>query len=312
MCRSWPAFELSVVHELFRPELRFRVAPPRSFAQVIECAGRKIVLALESYREYSVIHYPRVLAVLLAAASTLAVCQAYAAKVPDAISAAVADAARPDSDKERDANRKPAQTLAFTGVKAGDQVAELLPGGGYFTRIFSKVVGSGGHVYALVPAPSPNAPVDAPDFAARVKAIAADPNYSNVSVVVEPFSQLKVPVPVDFVWTSQNYHDLHNFPGIDVTVFNQMVFDALKPGGIYLVLDHAAEPGSGARDTSTLHRIDAETVKKEVLAAGFVFVGGSDLLRQPGDSHAVKVFDPSVRGKTDQFILKFRKPKPIQ
>jgi predicted methyltransferase len=235
--------------------------------------------------------------------------QAEAAKAPDAIAAAVADPNRPDTDKQRDANRKPAETLAFAGVKPGDQIAELLPGAGYFTRLFSKIVGPGGHVYALVPAPLANAPADVPDFAARVKAIAADPNYSNVSVVVEPFGQLKVPAPVDLVWTSQNYHDLHNFPGLDVGVFNQSIFDALKPGGIYLILDHAAEPGSGARDTATLHRIDAETVKKEVLAAGFVLVGGSELLRQPGDSHTVKVFDPSVRGKTDQFILKFRKPK---
>jgi len=230
------------------------------------------------------------------------------AKVPDYIAAAVADAARPEADKQRDANRKPAETLEFTGVKPGDQIAELLPGGGYFTRLFSKIVGTGGHIYALVPAPSANAPADMPDFAARVKAIAADPNYSNVSVVVEPFGQLKVPAPVDLVWTSQNYHDLHNLPGLDVGVFNQLVFDALKPGGIYLVLDHAAEPGSGVRDTSTLHRIDVEAVKKEVLAAGFVLVGSSDLLRQPADTHAVKVFDPSVRGRTDQFVLKFRKP----
>jgi predicted methyltransferase len=232
-----------------------------------------------------------------------------AAAAPDFIAAAIADDHRPDADKQRDANRKPAQTLAFAGIKPGEQIAELLPGGGYFTRIFSKAVGSKGHVYALVPAPLANAPADVPDFAARVKAIAADPNYANVSVVVEPFSQLKVPTPVDLVWTSQNYHDLHNFPGLDVAVFNQMVFDALKPGGAYIVLDHAAEPGSGIRDTSTLHRIDAETVKKEVLAAGFIFAGSSDLLRQPGDAHAVKVFDPSVRGKTDQFILKFTKPK---
>jgi predicted methyltransferase len=234
---------------------------------------------------------------------------ANAAKAPDVIAAAVADTNRPDSDRQRDANRKPAETLAFTGVKPGDQIAELLPGSGYFTRIFSKIVGPSGHVYALVPAPLPNAPPDAPDFGARVKAIAADAKYSNVSVVVEPFSELKTPEPVDLVWTSQNYHDLHNFPGIDVGVFNQLVFEALKPGGIYLVLDHAAEPGSGIRDTATLHRIDAETVKKEVLAAGFVFVGSSDLLRDPGDAHTVKVFDPSVRGKTDQFVLKFRKPK---
>jgi predicted methyltransferase len=232
-----------------------------------------------------------------------------AAKAPDAIAVAVADASRPDADKQRDANRRPVETLEFTGVKPGDQVAELLPGSGYFTRIFSKVVGPSGHVYALVPAPAPDAPPDTPDFAARVKALAAEPAYSNVSVVVEPFSQLKAPVPVDLVWTSQNYHDLHNFPGLDVGVFNQMVFDTLKPGGIYLIVDHEAEAGSGVRDTATLHRIDVETVKKEVLAAGFVLVGSSELLRRPADTHTVKVFDPSVRGKTDQFILKFRKPK---
>jgi predicted methyltransferase len=230
------------------------------------------------------------------------------AKANDAIAAAVADANRPEVDKQRDANRKPVETLEFTGVKPGDQVAELLPGGGYFTRLFSKIVGPSGHVYALVPAPSPDSPPDTPDFAARVKAIAADPNYSNVSVVIEPFSQLKAPAPVDLVWTSQNYHDLHNFPGLDVVVFNQLIFDALKPGGIYLILDHEAEAGSGTRDTGTLHRIDVETVKKEVLAAGFVLVGSSNLLRQPADQHAVKVFDPSVRGRTDQFLLKFRKP----
>jgi predicted methyltransferase len=253
--------------------------------------------------------YTFVVAASLIAAVTLGASQANAAKAPDVIAAAVADTSRPESDRQRDANRKPAETLAFTGVKPGDQIAELLPGSGYFTRIFSKIVGPTGHVYALVPAPLPNAPPDMPDFAARVKAIAADANYSNVSVVVEPFSELKTPEPVDLVWTSQNYHDLHNFPGIDVGVFNQLVFEALKPGGIYLILDHAAEPGSGARDTATLHRIDAETVKKEVLAAGFVFVGGSDLLKAPGDARTVKVFDPSVRGKTDQFVLKFRKPK---
>ena len=253
------------------------------------------------------VRYPMVIAASMIA--LVALMTPVRSQAKDAIAEAIADTNRPDTDKQRDANRKPAETLAFAGVKPGDQVAELLPGAGYFTRLFSKVVGSTGHVYALVPAPSPNAPADMPDFAARVKAIAADPNYSNISVVVEPFAQLKAPAPVDLVWTSQNYHDLHNFPGVDVAVFNQLVFDALKPGGVYLVLDHAAEPGSGARDTSTLHRIDADMVKQEVMAAGFVFVGGSDLLRHAADAHAVKVFDPSVRGKTDQFILKFRKPK---
>jgi len=255
------------------------------------------------------IRYPLILAAgVLAALGFTATRAGAGVPIPDNISAAVADANRPDADKVRDADRKPAETLAFTGVKPGAQIAELMPGGGYFTRLFSKAVGGSGHVYALVPAPLVDAPADAPDFAARVKAIAADPNYANVSVVVEPFSRLTVPAPVDLVWTSQNYHDLHNFPGLDLATFNRMVFDDLKPGGIYLILDHVAEPGSGGRDTKTLHRIDPETVKREVQAAGFLFEGSSDLLRRPADTHRVKVFDPTVRGKTDQFILKFRKP----
>ncbi len=254
------------------------------------------------------IRYSLILAAAFTAAPMLTANTASAESIPANIAAAVADGNRPDTDRQRDANRKPAETLAFTGVKPGAQVAELLPGAGYFTRLLSKAVGSSGHVYALVPAPLPTAPADAPDFATRVKAIAADPNYANVSVVVEPFSELRVPAPVDLVWTSQNYHDLHNFPGLDLGVFNKMVFDDLKPGGIYLILDHTAEAGSGGRDTKTLHRIDPQTVKKEVMAAGFVFVGSSKLLHRPSDSHTLKVFDPAIRGKTDQFILKFRKP----
>src|SRR3984885_1060383 len=254
------------------------------------------------------IRHPLIVAAALTAALTLAANCASAKPTLLNIAAAVADVNRPDADRQRHANRKPAETLEFAGVTGGATIAELLRGGGYFTRLFSKAVGGSGHVYALVPAPLTDAPKDVPDFAARVKAIAADPNYSNVSVVVEPYSQLAVPAPVDMVWTSQNYHDLHNFPGLDVGVFNKMVFDDLKPGGVYLILDHAAAAGSGLRDTKTLHRIDPETVKAEVLAAGFKLVGSSDLLRQPGDDHTLKVFDPSIRGKTDQFILKFQKP----
>jgi predicted methyltransferase len=228
--------------------------------------------------------------------------------VPAFLAAAIANPSRPAEDVARDADRKPAETLLFAGIAPGEQVAELLPGGGYFTRIMSKAVGASGHIYALVPAPRPDAAPNAPDFAARVKALAADPAYSNVSVVVEPFGELKTPVHVDLVWTSQNYHDLHNLPGLDLVVFNQMVFEALKPGGTYLILDHATEPGAGASQTSTLHRIDPQTVKQEVLAAGFVYDGQSDVLRNPQDPHTAKVFDPAIRGRTDQFILKFKKP----
>src|ERR1700677_1653783 len=248
------------------------------------------------------------LAAIILTAAQAPAAQAPAPQIPDFLAAAVADPARPAADVEHDVNRKPAETLLFAGVKPGLKVAELLPGGGYYTRIISKAVGSTGHVYALVPAPRPAPPADAPDFSARVKAIAADPNYSNVSVVVEPFAGLKTPEPVDLVWTSQNYHDLHNFPGLNLTVFNQMVFEALKPGGIYFVLDHSSVAGAGTSVPSTLHRIDPDTVKREVLAAGFQFVGSSNLLHRPSDPRTAKVFDPAIRGQTDQFILKFRKP----
>jgi predicted methyltransferase len=251
---------------------------------------------------------PLILAASLAASLSMSATCAQAASVPANIKAAVADAGRPDADKQRDANRKPAETLEFLGVKPGESVAELLPGGGYFTRLFSGAVGAKGHVYALVPERPANAPADLPDLAAKVKAIAADAHYSNVSVVVAPLATLATPAPVDLVFTAQNYHDLHNFP-VDVVGFNKIILNSLKPGGLYVVLDHSAEAGSGLRDTKTLHRIDVETVKKEVTDAGFEFVGASTILANAADARTAIVFDPSIRGKTDQFILKFRKPK---
>jgi predicted methyltransferase len=254
------------------------------------------------------IRYPLVLAASLMASLSLAANCVHAASAPANITAAVADSNRPDTDKQRDANRKPADTLAFLGVKPGEKIGEIIPGGGYFTRLLSKAVGPKGQVYALVPERPANAPADMPDLAARVKAIAADPNYSNVSVVVAPLSSLAPQEPVDLVFTAQNYHDLHNFP-VDVVAFNKSIFNSLKPGGLYVVLDHSAEVGSGLRDTNTLHRIDPNVVKQEVTAAGFQFVGGSDILANSADTHTGKVFDPAIRGKTDQFILKFRKPK---
>ena len=256
---------------------------------------------------------PLILAASLAATLSLSACMhepstPSAASNSGTIAAAVSDANRPDADKQRDANRKPTQTLEFLGIKPGEQVAELLPGGGYFTRIFSKAVGPQGHVYALVPERPANAPADMPDLAGKVKAIAADANYSNVTVVIQPLNKLLTPAPVDVVFTAQNYHDLHNFP-IDVVAFNKTILASLKPGGLYVVVDHSAPAGSGLKDTKTLHRIDADVVKQEVTAAGFEYVGASDILANAADTRTAMVFDPSIRGKTDQFILKFRKPK---
>jgi len=242
------------------------------------------------------------------AASALAACLAstviQAAGIPKAVSAAVADPARPQDDKDRDANRKPAEVVAFAGIKSGAKVVDLLAGGGYFTRIFSGVVGPKGKVYTVGFPPRPNAPTVSP-----LATIAADPHYSNVTVVTGRVNELTLPEPVDVIWTSDNYHDLHNAPGDIVPAFNKHMFDLLKPGGTFIVLDHAAEAGSGARDTNTLHRIDPATVKTEVEAAGFVLEGQSDALKNKDDPHTISIRDESIRGKTDQFVLKFKKPK---
>jgi predicted methyltransferase len=238
---------------------------------------------------------------ILAASLTAAV--SYAAdKVSAEITAAVADPGRPAADKDRDANRKPAETLAFAGAKSGQQIVDFLPGGGYFTRIFSKIAGPKGHVTALWPAGTPD------KFTERTKPVVSDPAYGNVTLVAQKVTELPAG-SVDLFFTAQNYHDLHNLPNADVPALDKAVFAALKPGGIFLVIDHAAPAGSGFQDTNTLHRVDEAAVKTEVEGAGFKLVGESDILKNPEDPHTATVFDPSIKGKTDQFVLKFEKPK---
>jgi predicted methyltransferase len=243
----------------------------------------------------------------LAAAFVTAPADAAEHKIPPNIVAAVANPNRPEADRARDGNRKPAECLAFAGVKPGDRVADIVPGGGYFTRLFSKAVGPNGYVYAYAPSD-----IDA-IYKKHGMAMPppADPNYPNVSYVHAPIEKFVAPEKLDIAWTSQNYHDLHDkfFGPPDINKVDKAIFDSLKPGGVFIVLDHAAENGSGLRDTDTLHRIDEAAVKKEVEAAGFKLVAESDVLRNPGDPHTKNVFDPSIRGKTDQFILKFRKPR---
>ena len=219
-----------------------------------------------------------------------------------AITAAVADPMRPAADTARDANRKPAQILAFVGVKPGDTVVELMPGGGYFTRILAKTVGPKGHVYGVVPSGFANRP-GAMD---GLNALAAQ--YPNVTITATDLSSFKVPQPADVVWTSENYHDFHNGPTANIPGLNAAAFAALKPGGVYYIEDHAAAKGAGVTATSTLHRIDPAAAISEVEAAGFKRDGQSDLLANPDDPHDKAVFDPSIRGKTDKFALRFRKP----
>lgn len=222
------------------------------------------------------------------------------------IAAAVADAARPEADRARDADRKPAEVAALAGIKAGSKIAEMWPGGGYFTRVFSKAVGPTGVVYAMAPTPPPGAPAGR-DPSAAIRALAADANYANVKVVgFDP--AVALPEQVDVVWTSLNYHDMRNRPGDYIASVNKAALAALKPGGIYVVIDHAAEKGSGTRDTQKLHRIDEDLVKQEVLSVGFEAAGDSALLRHADDGHD-KGAHEVARGKTDQFLLLFRKPR---
>jgi len=227
--------------------------------------------------------------------------------VPPNIANAVANQDRPDEDRQRDANRKPAEVLTFVGIKNGERVADFIPGKGYFSRILSSAVGPKGHVYAFIPS----------EFATFLKQpLPANgstpyPQFQNVSVIAGPVNDFAAPEPLDLVWISLNYHDLHDsfFAPADLAKINKAVFAALKPGGRYVVIDHAAAPGSGLRDTNTLHRIDEASVKSEIEAAGFRLEGESALLHNADDPRTANVRDATIRGKTDQFILIFRKPK---
>ena len=239
----------------------------------------------------------------------LALCAPLAAALAGgAIAAAVADPSRPPEDRARDANRRPEETLAFAAIPRGAVVADYLANGGYFTRLFADLVGPAGHVYAV----ELNEVVSFANVARGYAQLQAwGRGQANVTIATVPASEeLHFPRPLDVFWISQNYHDLHDkFLGPkDVAAFNRQVFAALKPGGLYLVLDHAAAPGSPADVTETLHRIEAATVKREVLAAGFELISESAVLSNPDDPHTQGVFNPAIAGHTDQFLLKFRRP----
>jgi len=197
--------------------------------------------------------------------------------------------------------------IAFSGMKPGWTIADCIPGTGYYERIFAGVVGPKGRVYAFYPSEIPN----------FRKEVQLPPNGTtpwlgapNITAVVAPANDFAAPAPLDLFWISDNYHDLHDpfFAPADLAKINAAVFKALKPGGVYLIVDHRAEAGSGLSATNTLHRIDEAAVKTEVEAAGFQLAGESDVLKNPADNHSLGIFNPAIRSHTDQFILKFRKP----
>jgi predicted methyltransferase len=210
------------------------------------------------------------------------------------------------ADALTDPALKSGEVIKFMGLKPGDRVADIVAG--RFVRALSIAVGPKGKVYAEVP---DEIAKTHPEGLAQLKTTTADPKYANVEILTGPIDKPGLPAKLDAVFIRQNYHDLHDkFMGpADVAAFNRAVFAALKPGGVYVVLDHVAQAGTGLRDTDSLHRIDPAAVKAEVTAAGFKLDAESKILANPADDHSKMVFDPAIHGKTDQFLDRFRKPK---
>lgn len=238
------------------------------------------------------------------------ICAAFAisATLIAASAPAINNNTRPADDIARDGTRKPAAMIAFAKIARGQTVVDMLPGSGYFTRVFAQTVGPKGKVVALV---SDQYAKAVPNAATDIEALAAEPAYANVEAAVRNLGDIGAPGSVDRVWTAQNYHDLHSarLPKGTVEGLNRAIFTALKPGGMYIIIDHSATKGTGVTAVDTLHRIDAATVKAEVTSVGFTFAGENSVLANKADDRSKNVFDPAIRGKTDQFVVRFLKPK---
>jgi predicted methyltransferase len=241
---------------------------------------------------------------LAGAALPLGILEAQSAGVPQGVAAAVADPSRPATDTSTDVNRKPAETLAFAGVKPGMVVGEFYPGGGYFTRMLSDVVGPTGHVYAI----------ENSVWRGAVKAdqaLLAEGKMTNVSIDAAAFGTVRFPRPLDIAWVTQNYHDLKiaQYGVVDTAAFNRGVFASLKPGGVFMILDHEAPPGTDVAAITKLHRIEKAQVIREVTAAGFKLQAEGTFLHRESDDHSLPIFDKKVQGQTDQYALRFVKPR---
>jgi predicted methyltransferase len=205
---------------------------------------------------------------------------------------------------------KLSELTQFARIEVGSTVIDVYPGDGDWTRLFSDVVGPEGQVYSFVPA-------EVADFKndplGRMRTLAKEPGRENVEAVsADLVAMPEVTQLADVLWLHLFYHDLHTAlmqkKGATAAGFNRAVYERLKAGGYYVIVDHAAAAGSGTSNTQALHRIDPATVRAEVEAAGFVLDAESALLASKDDPHTVKVFDPSIKGKTDRFALRFVKP----
>jgi predicted methyltransferase len=246
----------------------------------------------------------------LLAAVALATLAAPLAAAPANVAAAVAAPDRPEGAKKLDADRKPVEVLKFLGLEAGDRAVEVMAGNGYYAELMGKAVGPKGAVIALEP----------PGFLTdKGRAAWAELRTRTPNVLLQaqmPGDTALAPRSLDFALMHLTYHDLYweseqyKFPRIDPAVFLAKLYAAMKPGGIVGVVDHVAEAGGDTRKIAdSLHRIDPEVIKADFKAAGFVLEAESDVLRTPSDDKSKLVFDPSVRGKTDRVVYRFRKPR---
>jgi predicted methyltransferase len=223
--------------------------------------------------------------------------------------AALSKPGRPAADLEQDAQRKPAEVLAFFGVQPGMSALDLFAGAGYFTEVLAAIVGPTGHVVAH----NNKAYLDGvgEEWDRRF----AGSRLANVEQLRAEGNELELtPGRFDFVLLSAVYHDVYyvdearNWPRIDGPRLLAELYASMKPGATLGLIDHAAAPGSPAETGGTLHRIDPDIVKRDFAAAGFVLEAESDVLRNPADDLTKGVFDPAVRGRTDRFVLRFRRP----
>ena len=219
------------------------------------------------------------------------------------IAAILADTSRPAADRDRDAGRMPAEVLAFFDIGPGDKVADLLCGGGYYTRILVPVVGEEGEVYAG------NNPFFQRFGEEALTALIAEPGFERVHRIDGPVDEVALPTDgsLDAVIIVLAYHDLW-LTDEDRGELNRRVFAALKPGGVYGIIDHHAADGAGTDVIQSLHRIEEPVITAEISAAGFSLAARADFLGNPNDDRSLRIFDPSIRGSTDRFVLRFEKP----
>ncbi len=205
---------------------------------------------------------------------------------------------------------KLSELIRFARIDAGATVIDVYPGDGDWTRLFSDIVGPQGRVTSFVPAEVAHFKNDPVGL---MRTLAQEPGRENVDAVsADLVAMPEVAQPADVLWLHLFYHDLHTAlmqaRGATAADFNRAVFERLKPGGFYVIVDHAAAAGAGTHDAQSLHRIDPLYVREEVEAAGFALDGESTLLANKDDQHSTKVFDPSIKGKTDRFAYRFVKP----